>query len=87
MRTNINLSNLTTEEALMAEKLVSSLSVHFETELCEVLLEVMHHMLYDDLGVEKLSEIAGRFGIDIEEEYMNRATTIEKYEEEFSEED
>lgn len=70
--TQLNLSELTPQQAQIAQQLIGSLSVHYQTEMLHVLLEILHKFTNDSLSVDCLQSIGERFKIDLESEYYER---------------
>ena len=47
--TQLNLSELTPQQAQIAQQLIGPLSVHYQTEMLHVLLEILHKFSNDVL--------------------------------------
>lgn len=70
--TQLNLSELTPQQAQIAQQLIGPLSVHYQTEMLHVLLEILHKFTNECLSVDCLQSIGERFKIDLESEYYER---------------
>lgn len=78
--TKLDLSSLTHEQAQMAQQIMSSLNVHYQTELLHMLLDIYHKHLHDMLTPDVLEEYATRHGIGLQEEYLSRHVELDEEE-------